>query len=184
MDVKICIIEVAQEIIQKEGFDAFSFRDLAKKVGVKSSSVHYHFPKKEDLIQELTKKYFLDFEQTLTEISSRNLTGKEKISPLGDVFLTSSKSEKFCFCGMMSAFSSRVDEESLTLAELFFKMIEDWIYNILNNDIKIMNNKSELKPRDLARSLISILEGGLLMDHLRGTKSFLRSSLKLINYML
>ena len=43
------ILEVGQELIQTVGYDGFSYRDIADRVGIKSASVHYYFPAKTDL---------------------------------------------------------------------------------------------------------------------------------------
>src|SRR6201985_2217387 len=48
-DMKTMIMDAAQRRMQAGGFGGFSFRELAAEVGIKSASVHYHFPTKEDL---------------------------------------------------------------------------------------------------------------------------------------
>ena len=57
------ILDVAEALVQTRGYNGFSFRDVAAAVGVKSSSVHYHFPTKADLGATLARRYrerFLD----------------------------------------------------------------------------------------------------------------------------
>src|SRR6201986_2212576 len=48
-DVANAIMDAAERRIRLGGFSGFSFRDVAADVGIKSSSVHYHFPTKDDL---------------------------------------------------------------------------------------------------------------------------------------
>src|ERR1700678_3559643 len=48
-DVKTEIMDAAERRMQQGGFGGFSFREIGADVGIKSSSVHYHFPTKEDL---------------------------------------------------------------------------------------------------------------------------------------
>ena len=48
-DVKTAILDAAERRMQIGGFGGFSFREIAADVGIKSSSVHYHFPTKENL---------------------------------------------------------------------------------------------------------------------------------------
>src|ERR1700730_10108565 len=48
-DVAAAIMDAAERRMRKGGFNGFSFREIAVDVGVKSSSVHYHFPTKENL---------------------------------------------------------------------------------------------------------------------------------------
>src|ERR1700744_3605487 len=56
-DMSNAIMDAAELRIRKGGYGAFSFRELAADVGVKSSSVHYHFPTKEDLGAAVIRRY-------------------------------------------------------------------------------------------------------------------------------
>lgn len=56
-NVAISIMDAAERRIRKGGFGGFSFRELAADVGVKSSSVHYHFPTKEHLAAAVIRRY-------------------------------------------------------------------------------------------------------------------------------
>ena len=38
------ILDAAEKRIRSVGYNAFSFRDLADDVGIRSASIHYHFP--------------------------------------------------------------------------------------------------------------------------------------------
>ena len=55
-DIKTAIMDAAERRMQAGGFGGFSFREIASDVGIKSSSVHYHFPTKEDVIDELLRE--------------------------------------------------------------------------------------------------------------------------------
>lgn len=51
------ILDAAEIRMRRGGFDAFSYRDLAADVGIKGSSVHYHFPRKSDLGKVVVDRY-------------------------------------------------------------------------------------------------------------------------------
>ena len=40
------ILLVACSVIMERGYNGFSFRDVAAEVGIKSATIHYHFPTK------------------------------------------------------------------------------------------------------------------------------------------
>lgn len=40
------IMDAATAIVQAHGYNGLSFRELAKQVGIKSASIHHHFPTK------------------------------------------------------------------------------------------------------------------------------------------
>ena len=56
-DVKTAIMDAAERRMQRGGFGGFSFREIAADVGIKSSSVHYHFPTKEDLSAAVIRRW-------------------------------------------------------------------------------------------------------------------------------
>ncbi len=43
------LLEAAVDLLQRVGYASFSFRDLAEVVGIRTASIHYHFPTKADL---------------------------------------------------------------------------------------------------------------------------------------
>jgi TetR/AcrR family transcriptional repressor of nem operon len=40
------LMDLAEARIRQAGYRGFSFRDLAAEIGIKSASVHHHFPTK------------------------------------------------------------------------------------------------------------------------------------------
>ena len=40
------LMDLAEAHIRNAGYGGFSFRDLAAEIGIKSASVHHHFPTK------------------------------------------------------------------------------------------------------------------------------------------
>ena len=56
-DVFVAIMDAAERRMRSGGFNGFSFRDIADDVGVKSSSVHYHFPTKDALVAEAYRSF-------------------------------------------------------------------------------------------------------------------------------
>jgi TetR/AcrR family transcriptional repressor of nem operon len=56
-DMASAIMDSAERRMRLGGFGGFSFRDIATDVGIKSSSVHYHFPTKEALTAAVIHRY-------------------------------------------------------------------------------------------------------------------------------
>jgi TetR/AcrR family transcriptional repressor of nem operon len=56
-DTRELILNAARTTVQAHGYSGLSFRDLARDVGIKSASVHYHFPTKGDLGATLAQAY-------------------------------------------------------------------------------------------------------------------------------
>jgi TetR/AcrR family transcriptional repressor of nem operon len=53
MDMRDLILDSAEARVRAGGYHACSFREIAADVGIKSASVHYHFPTKAELVAAL-----------------------------------------------------------------------------------------------------------------------------------
>ena len=71
-DMREALLASARTTVQAHGYNALSFRELAKEVGIKSASVHYHFPTKGDLGAALARRYTQDGAAYLAEIASQS----------------------------------------------------------------------------------------------------------------
>lgn len=56
-DIAKDIMDAAERRMRIGGFSGFSFREIAADVGIKSSSVHYHFPTKDGLAAAVVRRY-------------------------------------------------------------------------------------------------------------------------------
>ncbi len=56
-DTVTAILDAAEDMMRLGGYHAASYRDIAERVAIKSASVHYHFPTKEDLGAAVMRRY-------------------------------------------------------------------------------------------------------------------------------
>jgi len=78
-DTRAAIIETATDLVQARGFDAFSYRDLAERIGIRAASIHYHFPAKEDLGVALIEEMARWGESLRADLESRHPTARERL---------------------------------------------------------------------------------------------------------
>ena len=55
-ETKNQILEVAEDLIRRVGFNAMSYQHISDSVGVRKASIHHHFPKKEHLVEALLNR--------------------------------------------------------------------------------------------------------------------------------
>lgn len=67
-DIYSQILEEAEFLIQTRGYNAFSYRDIAQTVRIKTSSIHYYFPNKSDLGKAVVKHHIQNPESYLDNI--------------------------------------------------------------------------------------------------------------------
>ncbi len=172
----------ATKAIQYGGFNSLSFRTLADEVGVKSSSVHYYFPEKSDLAQALIKKYTEDFLETLANISNSKKTPKEQLKQFIHIFETLIDEERMCLCGMLAAEVNHLNDTNKQLLSAFFTETEEWLCLLLESH----SSQREIPhtSRELAKIIISSLEGAMLLDRAEGRMNRIKVQYDFIDYLL
>ena len=76
MDRANTILDIAERRMRQTGYNAVSYRDIASEIGIKSASLHYHFPKKEDLGIALVERYSKNFFSALNIKTSTHCVGE------------------------------------------------------------------------------------------------------------
>src|SRR5690349_365332 len=59
------LMDLAEVRMREAGYHGFSFRELAAEIGIKSASVHHHFPTKADMAVAVTRRYLQRFLETV-----------------------------------------------------------------------------------------------------------------------
>jgi TetR/AcrR family transcriptional repressor of nem operon len=122
-DIKTAILDAAERRMQFGGFGGFSFREIAADVGVKSSSVHYHFPTKENLAAAVIRRWA---ERTSERIDERLKKNPDPVSVWTSAFRRTAVSEgHICPCTVLGAASRDLPPEVANEVKRFFKMCLD-----------------------------------------------------------
>ncbi len=161
-DKRTQLEKIAIEAVQESGFSNLSFRTLAEKVGVKSSSVHYYFPEKSHLAAALIEKYTKDLQTRLKEIDNTNEPIRLKLKAFAQIFREVIESDKFCLCGMLAAEVATLSDENRKLLSQYFKIAEKWLATLLKDNADQVNYN--IGAQSLAKIILSGLEGAILID--------------------
>jgi TetR/AcrR family transcriptional repressor of nem operon len=116
------ILDAAEARARKGGYHGFSFRDLADDVGVKSSSIHYHFPTKGDLGAALAKRYAMRAGEYLGDPAI--LGHDEAVTRLTQLFRDALvRDDKMCLCGLFGAEHNSLPPEVAAATGDFFRLV-------------------------------------------------------------
>ncbi len=163
----------AADAIRKSGLNSVSFRTLADEVGVKSSSVHYHFPTKADLARSVVDAYTDGFVERLAEIERRQDSLVGKLDGVIDVFAEVTAADTLCLCGMMSAELANLDDSTRTALRTFYERFGTWLTRVFDQHADELTGGMDAKT--LAQIFIAGLEGAALVDRTHGGQESLDS---------
>jgi TetR/AcrR family transcriptional regulator, transcriptional repressor for nem operon len=159
-DTRTELLDAAAELIQVRGYNGFSFHQLAAAVGIKTASIHYHFPSKAALGQALARRYTTDFIAALGDPDAGTL--ESNLKRYVGLFRSSLQKGRMCLCGMIGAEVADVPVEVAAEARAFFDANEVWLVRLFERA-----GATRGVSRGKARLLVSTLEGAMLMARVR-----------------
>ena len=169
------ILDAAQAMVMTEGFNAFSYKDLQNEVGVKTSSIHYYFPTKQDLAFALVERHNARLLNRLEDINKEVPKGIDKIKAFGESFINIAGQGKFCLCGMLTSdLLSMSDEGTQALKDFFFDT-ERWLADAIRQGIEEGDIKETTPVKEAATNFLATLEGGILIARARKGDAYMRS---------
>jgi TetR/AcrR family transcriptional repressor of nem operon len=159
------VLNIAQEFVQTKGFNAFSFRDVAERVGIKTASIHYYFPTKAELCRALIARQRDQVQVALAEIDLEETDPKRKLTRYVSIFRSTLElGNRMCLCGMLAADIATLDPLIVEDLRRSFEDHEAWLTQVLDAGMASGALSFSGSARDEARLLVSSLEGAMLIS--------------------
>jgi TetR/AcrR family transcriptional regulator, transcriptional repressor for nem operon len=151
-DTATAIMDAAERRIREAGYGGFSFRDIAADVGVKSASVHYHFPTKDLLAAAVARRY----NDRIAEAINQDVTGgADVVQAWRGVFRGALQDgARMCLCGALGATSGDLAPAVAGEVRRFFDLGVD---SLMTGGLS----------RERATAVLATLEGAILMASVR-----------------
>jgi TetR/AcrR family transcriptional regulator, transcriptional repressor for nem operon len=157
------ILDVAEQLVQVRGFNAFSYADVAGELGVTNAALHYHFPSKAELGEALIARYAIRFIGALAEIDESHADPLRKLDAYADLYAGVLRSQRMCLCGMLAAEYETLSPGVQGGVTDFFERNEQWLAEVLQQGRDEGTLSFPGSPLEEARSIVSALEGAMLI---------------------
>lgn len=152
------IIELSQEAIATRGYSAFSFRELAAELGIKSASIHYHFPTKTHLGVEVARTYRHRLQQALEQIAQQSNHPRQALADLVAIYRhEANTSQRMTVCTMLAAEIKNLPEEIQQEMKAFYDLNLSWI-----NARLLESGFGKKEGKEKSRQLFALLQGALM----------------------
>ncbi len=182
--VKEQILDYAQSLVQTRGYNAMSFRDLAEEIGIKTSSIHYYFPTKEDLAVALLDRYRGVFRNMLAEFDAESPDPSVRFKRFVDVFISTVRAGKVCMGGMFASDLATLSEATQAQVRFFFSECEEWLALLLKNGRESGRFTFEGSSKVKAEAIFSMLEGAMMTARLFNDEKRLLGAVKWVHASL
>jgi TetR/AcrR family transcriptional repressor of nem operon len=158
-DTKTALLECAQNLIQSVGVNAMSYNDLSQEIGIRKASIHYHFPKKDDLIKALIERCQEVFGEKYLSIVESDNTAKCKLQLLAAIYEDGVKNGRLCPIGMLSAEFRSLSKSTQDTLNLKIKHTSEIFEKVFVQGQEENIFPSEQSTFDLAYGFFSFLLG-------------------------
>ncbi len=150
------VLDAAERRIRAGGYHAVSFRDLAADAGIRSASVHHHFPQKADLGTAVVERYRDRFLGALAGVRDR--APVERLRAFCAAYRQAfHAADAVCLCGMLAAESHGLPERVGAAVRDFFSANIGWVADCLPMD------QAEERRRAEATGVVALLQGAMIL---------------------
>lgn len=163
------LVEHALVLIRRRGFNGFSYRDLAELVGVKTSSIHYYFPSKDDLVLEAVREYSARKRAKLQAIDTSLPCAEQARQYLGPL-REGACTDQACVVGVLSADVLSMPEAVRAAMQDFIRFNEQWLARLFEQAAAARAAPYPMPPQQLAQVVFGALQNGLISARLFGTR--------------
>ncbi|CAP44159.1 TetR/AcrR family transcriptional regulator [Bordetella petrii] len=154
----------AQALIRQRGYNGFSYRDLAERVGVKTASIHYYFPCKDDLLIEAIDSYAQHVAGLVHGIDA-TLPAKERLDRYAALF-EGGPTDQVCLCGMLAADFASLSDRARKSLQGFFCLHETWLAKVIADGQRDGTLQWAGCPDAAGRCLFAAFQGALMGSRL------------------
>jgi TetR/AcrR family transcriptional regulator, transcriptional repressor for nem operon len=156
-------LDVAERLVQTRGFSNVSYADIASELGITTASLHYHYPGKAGLGQALITRYTERFNQALDDIDRDRPNAPAKLKAYADLYAGVLRNERMCMCGILAAEYQTLPEPMRRAVIRFFDDNQRWLAQTLTQGQKDQTLSLDAPPDEIAQSILSTLEGAMLV---------------------
>ncbi|MCR9246437.1 MAG: TetR/AcrR family transcriptional regulator [bacterium] len=161
------LLDAAQKLIQERGYNAFSYKDLAELVGIRTASIHYYYPAKTDLGHAVMDRYLARLELALTAIDRTARNEKAKLRAFIKLYRDTETCGAICLCGSLASDFGTMPPSIQKLVVAYLDRSEAWVVARIVSGVAAGEFAFAGRAAEAAALLLSSLQGGLLVARAR-----------------
>ena len=165
------IIRKSAMMFNKKGYMTTTMNDIIQETNIQKGGIYRHFKDKEQLMVE-SFRYSIEIMQNhLKESVSQHNNASDKLIAFIEAFLQLSEGRPIV--GGCPIYNAAIEMDGLEGNVLLphineaIDMMIMWLMKIIEDGMKQQELKQSIQPYDTALYLVSILEGGLVLDRLK-----------------
>lgn len=123
------ILDCAFALITTGGYNAFSYADIADRIGIRKASIHHHFATKEQLVRALVAGYREEAAAGLAALEANVPAPRARLQHYVDYWrqCIADSSAPMCLCALLASELPVLPESIATEVRAHFRMLSAWL---------------------------------------------------------
>ena len=164
------VVDAAEGLVQRFGYNGFSYDDIATIVGIKKPSIHHHVPTKAELVAVVAQRYAYRFRAELLGIEGQHAKVRDRLLAYANLFeQTFANDRHLCVCGMLGAEAEALPPNVASEIQRFFAANVDWLTEVLADGQRDQQIRQDIDAATFAEAFFCALEGAMVVG--RGMQS-------------
>ncbi len=157
------ILDVAQTLVRQRGYSAFSYADIADRVGIRKASIHYHFPSKDELVRALVVRYRQAFQKQRDRIAQATPDPAVQLNQFAALYRVDLSTDQLCLCGMLSADFAVLPPLVQQEIQGFLTENEAWLGQVVTQGCNAQQFHCQTPAATEAKRILATLQGAQLV---------------------
>ena len=174
------IMQHAQRLVQERGYNGFSYRDISALIGIKTSSIHYYFPQKEDLLLAVVQQYHARWQAAVHAIDT-SLSADAKLRAYVEMHRqTFCNTERICLAAALAAELASLPTDVRRAVQDIYRANEEWLAQVLEQGAREGSLRVPGDVGTAARSMFAALQGSLVTARLFNNSNRIKDLLQAV----
>lgn len=165
------ILSSALSLMQRCGYHAFSYADIADQIGIRKASIHYYFPSKQDLAQAVVAHYRATARAGLAQLQHAIQDPAQQLEAYIAYFGEEVEGQpRICLCALLAAEMLTLPEPVRAEVRGYYQEHEAWLAAVLESGQQQGRLHFNGAAWIAAQTLLAALEGAMLAARTYGQR--------------
>ena len=126
------ILNCARALIVRGGYNSFSYADISKVVGIRTASIHHHFPSKSDLVRVLVARYRQEASDGLAQLEQAIPDPLDQLRAYLGYWerCFADTAAPFCVCALLAGEIPVLPDDVAAEVRSHFRRLADWLTGV------------------------------------------------------
>ncbi len=127
------ILDCARALLLQGGYNAFSYADVAERVGIRKASIHHHFATKEELVRVLVARYRAAAQAGLVQLEQQVIDAPAQLESYVGYWrqCIADASAPMCLCALLAGELPVLPESIALEVRAHFRALSSWLAAVL-----------------------------------------------------